>query len=155
MSDDERRDGHASAYPLSRLAPPFALVDVAREIEQADSMLGAVVSAELTMLAEQIRELQARAASVLSRAQRDAELHRVECRFKKLPGKSHHLYERPDGARYFSQLSPDDWRGAPPHAFVATYRLEADLSFTDASLARPRVDPAELARRLGAKPDGT
>ena len=150
MSDDDRdqHDGHASRYPLSRLAPPFALVDVAREIEQADSMLGAVVSAELSMLADQIRELQARAHGVLERAKRDADLHRVECRFKKIPGKSYHLYERPDGARYFSQLSPDDWRGAPPHAFVATYRLEADLSFSDASVTRERTDAAELLRRL-------
>ncbi len=146
--DDERRAGHASAYPLSRLAPPFALVDVAREIEQADSMLGAVVSAELTLLADQIRALQARAAEVLSRAQRDSELHRVECRFKKLPGKSYHLYERPGGARYFSQLSPDDWRGAPPHAFVGTFRLEADLSFSESGAARERIEPRGLADAL-------
>ena len=32
---------------------------------------------------------------------------------------------------------PQDWKGAPPHAFVASYRLEVDRSFT-------RVTPPAL-----------
>jgi hypothetical protein len=27
-------------------------------------------------------------------------------------------------------LSPEDWRGHPPHAFEGSYRLEPDMSWT-------------------------
>ena len=46
-----------SPYPMSRLAPSHELVDVAREIERADLMLGAVVGNKLQLIADQIRGL--------------------------------------------------------------------------------------------------
>ena len=57
-------------------------------------------------------------------------MHRAEASFKRIPGKVYHLYRRPDGSRYWSLLSPEEWGGKPPHAFVGSYRLEADQSFT-------------------------
>ncbi len=122
---------HASPYPVSRLAPAFGLVDTAREIEQADGLLTAVVTAELRVIAEQIRGLQEKAKEVLARAERDAALHRAECRFQKAPGRVYHLYEREDGTRVFSMLSPDDWGARAPGAFLGSYRLEADRSFVE------------------------
>ena len=72
-------------------------------------------------------------------AREDAELHRAEARFNRLPGKTYHLYERPDASRYWSLLSPEEWGGKPPHTFVASYRLEVDRSFTrvDAPAGEP------------------
>jgi hypothetical protein len=67
---------------------------------------------------------------VIERARRDAELHRATCQMVKRPGAVYHLYRRPSGEAYFSILSPDDWRGAAPHAYEGSYRLEIDLSFT-------------------------
>src|SRR5687768_7953592 len=64
---------HAAPYPLSRLAPQHDLVSMAEEIAAADSMLTAVVSAELETIARQIRSLREQAGEVLGRAQRDAE----------------------------------------------------------------------------------
>lgn len=133
-ADDQpepRPSPHASPYPLSRLAPPFALVDVAREIELADQMLGATVGNKLELLAEQIRALQAKARDVLAAAERDAKLHRARCNFRKRPGFVYHLYRAADESLYFSMLSPADWCGAAPDAFVASYRLELDASFTE------------------------
>lgn len=155
MSDDgEKKPGfevHAgpaatSPYPLSRLAPAFALVDVAREIERADAMVAAVAGTQLELIAEQIRALQDKAHRVLAAARRDAELHRIESRFKKQPGAVYHLYRRADGRPYFSMLSPSDWGGSPPHAYEGSYRLEADLSWSDADAAPP--ERAELAKKL-------
>jgi hypothetical protein len=121
---------HSSPYPLSRLSAPHELVSMAEEIAAADTMLTAVVSAELDLIAQQIRALQEQAAHALERAQRDAQLHRAECRFKKQPGRIYHLYRGPEGRAYFSLLSPADWRGAPPHAFEGSYRLEIDMRWT-------------------------
>lgn len=139
MSDDSPKTRNAAApYPLSRLSAPIDLIDVAREIQAADSVLGAVAAGKLESIARQIRALQAEAARTLAEAQHDAELHRVRCNFKKIPGKLYHLYERPDGERYFSLLSPDDWAGKPPHAFHGSFRLEADMRFTPAEQVEAR-----------------
>lgn len=119
----------SSPYPLSRLAPTFDLVDVAREIQKADAALGNVTVAKLRTIAEQIRALQAQAAAVLDDARRATALHHAICRFQKRPGHVYHLYLRADGARYFSMLSPADW-GSTPDAFEGSFRLEADMTWT-------------------------
>lgn len=121
---------HASPYPLSRLAPAFDLIDVAREIQEADKMLGAVVGGQLEVIAKQIQALQEQAQALLEKARVAAELHRADCHFKKRPGHVYHLYRRPNGTAYFSMLSPKEWGGAPPHAFEGAYRLEVDQSWT-------------------------
>ena len=137
MNDDKNKTAllhrgpdHSAPYPMSRLAPAFSLVDTAREIEKADQLVTAVVSAELRLISEQIKALQDKAREVIERAQRDAELHRSACRFKKVPGAIYHLYVRDNESRYFSMLSPQDWNGTPPHVFLGSFRLEADLSFS-------------------------
>jgi hypothetical protein len=160
MSDDEhtkygggRHEGAArsSPYPMSRLSPPHDLVDVAREIQRADALLGAVTSSKLELLARQIRALQAQARDLLEAARRDGELHRAACGFKKRPGGVYHLYRRSDGALYFSMLSPAEWGGAPPHAYAGSYRLEIDMSWTPAEEIdeRDAGEGARLARLLG------
>jgi hypothetical protein len=120
----------AAPYPLSRLSAPVSLVDAAREIEHADQWIASTANARLSQIAAQMQALRAQAETVLQKAREDAELHRAEARFHRLPGKTYHLYERPDASRYWSLLSPEEWGGKPPHAFVASYRLEADRSFT-------------------------
>lgn len=124
---------------------------MAREIQLADAAITAVASGQLETIARQIRELQREAARVLEVAQRDAELHRATCRFKKIPGHVYHLYARPSGERYFSLLSREDWNGAPPHAFEGSYRLEADMRWTplDEVATRERVQ-RELAPLLAS-----
>lgn len=132
MDDGTKHDGPArtSPYPVSRLGARADLVDVAREIAEADRMVGSVVHGKLDVIAEQIRALQAKAQEIMDAARRDLELHHAECSFQKRPGATYHLYERPSGALYFSMLSPDEWGGAPPHPFRGSYRLEVDRSFT-------------------------
>ena len=115
---------------------------MAEEIAAADAMLSAVVGAELETIARQIRGLQQQAAQALERARRDALLHRADCRFKKRPGQVYHLYCPTGGGPYFSLLSPEDWRGAPPHPFEGSYRLELDMRWTALSEVGPRPLPA-------------
>jgi hypothetical protein len=156
MSDDQTRDGggkhqgpdHSSPYPVSRLDPPHDLVDVAREIEKADGMLKTAVGSKLEVIAEQIRALQDKARDVLEQAERDSDLHRARCNFHRRPGNIYHLYRKQDGSLYFSMLSPEEWGGEPPHEFVGSYRLEADMSWTPAEQLDTREDPHQLAERL-------
>lgn len=151
---------HSAPYPVSRLAPAFSAPDLAEEVAHAEAMLGARTGAKLRVIADQIKALQAEARKVLAEARDEHALTHAECAFRRLPGKVYHLYRRDDGSRYFSMLSPADWRGEPPHAFIGSYRLEADYAWTalgtgDAATASDET--GELVRQLlgiGGLPGG-
>ncbi len=156
--EGSRHEGpaRASPYPISRLAPVHDLVNVAREIQLADQMLGTVTGNKLLLLAKQIRALQAEARSIMDAAERDADLHRATCRFQRRPGHIYHFYKRPEGGLYISLLSPDDWRGAPPHPFYGSFRLENDMSWTRSEdIVEADAERAMLAPLLGPSPAKT
>lgn len=132
-SDNVSLPERASPYPVSRLAPPIDIVDVARQIRDADRTLSMVTEQKLTLIADQIKELQARAHAILEAAELALDLHRVPCNFVKRVGATVHLYARKDGTRLFSIVGPEEWGGSPPFAFVASYRLGADMSFEPTS----------------------
>jgi len=121
---------HSAPYPVSRMAPATELVDMAREIAEADQILGNVVHGKLKVIAEQMKALQQEAKAILEHSARDQQLHRARCNFKRQVGKVYHLYDKADGSRYFSMLSPQEWGGEPPHEFIGSYRLESDMSWT-------------------------
>lgn len=148
MSGDDEKRSATSPYPLSRLSAPHDLVDVAREIQAADSTLGGVTVAKLRTIAEQIRALQAQAARVLEEARHSSDLHRAACSFKRRPGHIYHLYrKRTDAALYWSMLSPEEW-GTPPDEFQGSYRLEVDMTWTPVEELEQRDTLEEPLRRL-------
>jgi hypothetical protein len=138
---------HASPYPISRMAPSFSLVDVAAEIEKADTMLGNVTTGKLLVLAEQIRALQDKAREVLERTRRDAELHRARCSFEKKPGGVYFLYKGERGDLWWSIMGPREWKLTKPE-FVGGFRLEADLSFTPIDEIPSKEERETALRRL-------
>lgn len=156
LPDKGRYDGpsRAAPYALSRMAPSFALVDVAAEIEKADAMVATVTGGKLGVIAEQIRHLQEQARTMLERAQRDALLHRARCSFEKKAGGVYHLYLKDDGERWFSLMGPDEWIRPQPQTFEGSYRLESDMSFTriDVIEAEPRADVEVVRALLAGKP---
>lgn len=139
MNDDMKRyDGsnhlqgsNTAPYPSSRLAPYIDIVDLAREISKADSMIHTATSNRLRDIAAQIQRLQQDARQILEQAHKDQQLHRAQCNFQRQPGRIYHLYVKTDGQLYFSMLSPLDWSDQPPHPYRGSYRLEADMSWTD------------------------
>jgi hypothetical protein len=128
---------HRSPYPTSRLAPPMELVELAKEVAAADDLLTLQTVGKLRLLAEEIERLQCSARKILAETRRNQELHRVECRFRKIPGKQYHLYRRPTGSQVFSLIGPEEWGRTglgPVLEFCGTYRLDSDQSWkrTDA-----------------------
>jgi hypothetical protein len=153
MSDDDkallhRGDARSSPYPVSRLAPAFQAPELAAEIARAESMLSARTGAKLRVIADQIKALQAEARKVLAEAREEQALTHAECAFKRIPGKVYHLYRKASGGSFFSMLSPADWRDAPPHEFLGSYRLEADYSWTPAEQLDQRDDTGALVGEL-------
>jgi hypothetical protein len=151
-----------SPYPMSRLAPAHDLVDVARQIAEADQMIGAVASAKLRVIAEQMRALQEQARKVLEETRGDLELHRARCSFARRPGQVYHLYRKRSGELWFSMIAPAEWgeEGSSEREFAGSYRLELDQSWTrvdqgpgaeagrDGSRSADEPSPQELVRRL-------
>ena len=143
MSEEKKYSGgnvdgpdHASPYPVSRLGAPVSLVDAAKLIESASATVAMRTNAQLEVIVEQIRALQEQAKEIVERAGRDIDLIHAECRFRRVPGRIYHLYEKA-GHRYFSMVAPDEFGYTQP-GFVASFRYEHDESWT-------RVD--EMAAR--------
>lgn len=137
-----------SPYPVSRLSANMPLVDLAKEISQADNMVSTRVNGQLKVIAEQIRHLQNQARSILEKGNRDQELHHAECNFIRQPGKTYYLYKRQNNSTYFSMLSLDDWHQQPPHQFIAAYTLESDMSWTPVTDTRIIDDHISLVEKL-------
>jgi hypothetical protein len=153
MSDEDKGpihggDARSSPYPTSRLAPAFQAPELAEELARAESMLSARTTAKLRVIADQIKSLQAEARKVLDEARDEQALNQAECAFKRVPGHTYHLYRKDNGGSFFSMLSPADWRGAPLHRFLGSYRLEVDYSWTPAEQPRRRDETGELVKEL-------
>ena len=123
---------HSAPYPVSRLAPAFSLVDLAREIDQANAMLAARSNSKLEVIAGQIRGLQDKAREVLLQTRQEQLLNSASCNFQRRPGQTCQLYRRQNGELYFSMLSPQDWGGQTPHHWLGAWRMENDYSWTAA-----------------------
>jgi len=139
---------HNSPYPVSRLAPAFRTTDLAAEVARAESMLNARAGAKLRVIADQIKALHAEAQKVLDEAREEQALTQARCDFKRIPGHTYHLYRKGGGSRFFSMLSPEDWRGEPPHPFLGSYRLEPDYSWTAMDKAVAPDETGDLVAQL-------
>ena len=110
----------------------FDLVELAAQVEKADQFTRATAGSKLTVIAEQVRFLQEQARKVLEEARMNALLHKTSCNFKKIPGKTYYVYKQrknPDD-EFLSMISPEEWGSSGPE-FVAGYRLEYDMSWTE------------------------
>ena len=143
-----RGAAHSSPYPVSRLAPAFDSSSLASEVAQAESMLSARTGAKLRVIADQIKLLQQEARQVLADAREEQALNHAHCAFKRIPGRTYHLYRKANGETFFSMLAPAEWGGGMPYDFVGSYRLEADYSWTPAERAHQRDDTGELVEQL-------
>lgn len=115
---------------MSRLAPAFHAPDLRDQVSRVEAMLSARTSAKLGLIADQIRQLQDSARAILQDAEQEQALHQAQCAFERKPGQVYHLYRKHSGTTFWSMLSPQDWRGQPPHTFAGSYRLEADYAWT-------------------------
>lgn len=122
--------GRSTPYGLARTAPTITLVDVAKQIQDADEQIALMTGGKLRVIADQIEQLQRQAQGLLEQAKRDLVLHRASCAFERVPGQVYHLYEKANGTHVWSLLSVEEWGGRPPHAFRGSYRLEPDQSWT-------------------------
>jgi len=121
---DSERSGRKSQYDL---------VELAMQIQKAEEFTKSSACSKLQVIAEQVKFLHDQARKILEDAKQGENLHHLACNFKKIPGNVYYLYQRPSGQKYFSIISPEEWGSSCPHTFLASYRLETDMSWTQAS----------------------
>lgn len=131
--EKHRGPEHRSPYPVSRQSPSIDLVELAREVADADDLLTIQAVGKLRVLAEQIEQLRKKAQEILAETKRNQQLHHAPCGFKKREGGIYHLYCKRDDSLLFSMIAPAEWGRSLDGAglsFVGSYRLERDRSWT-------------------------
>ncbi|KAK2189833.1 hypothetical protein NP493_96g13036 [Ridgeia piscesae] len=124
------------------------LVELAQQIQMADTFVHATAKNKLTAIAEQIKALQEQAKNVLEEARLNSDLHHAACNMVKKPGAIYYLYKRPSGQKYLSLLSPQEWGSSCPHTFIGGYRLEVDQSWTPVENISEKDNESELMDKI-------
>merc|ERR1712142_373335 len=109
----------------------YELVELAAHVQEADKFTRATVGSKLSVIAEQLKQLQEQARKVLEDARLNSLIHKTACNFKKVPGTTYYVYKNrknPD-TEFISMISPQEWGGGAPE-FCGGYRLEFDMSWT-------------------------
>jgi hypothetical protein len=83
--------------------------------------------AKLKQLAKQMELLKREALQVINESNEQQLLHSVKCSVKKVSGKYYYLYRKTDGERYFSIVSPSEWKHVD--TFLGKYYYDYDKSF--------------------------
>ena len=83
---------------------------------------------KLSMIISQIESLQTMGKQVIAQCELNNKLHNAICKFQKSPNNVYHFYINED-VMYCSMLSPEDWKGNPPHVFYGSYLLKPDMEF--------------------------
>lgn len=129
---------HQTPYPTSRQSPSIDLVELAKEVADADDLLTIQAVGKLRVLAEQIEQIRKKAQVILAETRRNQQLHRAGCRFNKRVGSIYHLYSKSDESLFFSMIGPVEWGNSLKNAdlrFLGSYRLENDRSWTPVDTA--------------------
>lgn len=103
---------------------------------------------KLDVISEQIKFLQKQAHQILASAQEDSKLHKIPCNFVKVPGTLYHLYERSNGDKFWSMISPDEFGSGNPNEHLGSYRMEVDRSFTKADQLQEFAENRRFAETL-------
>ena len=81
---------------------------------------------QLSQIKEQIDLLAAQARKLHERVQLSEEIYQTDMNFEPLIGRVYYLYRRKNGKTVLSMVSPQEWGGKPPYAFVASVKMLAD-----------------------------
>ena len=86
---------------------------------------------QLSQIYDQVQLLVKQAEEVQSRIEVSEQIYTAEIKFKPLIGHQYHLYEKEDGSRLLSVISPKEWGSSMPFKnHIASVKLLADHTWT-------------------------
>ena len=119
---------NCSKNVLCHLFEPLVLTELKNEELLQKIKSDSVCYSKLKLLSQQIEIIKKQIHETVSEGLINTNLHKVECRFKKVCGNTYHLYKKNDNY-FFSQLSLSDWNYNPPYQFIASYLYDFDHSY--------------------------
>ncbi len=84
---------------------------------------------QISMLRKQAELLMEQAREIENRVKVAEEIYAADMNFEPVFNQTYHLYERDNGSRLLSMLSPEDWGKSLKFTFIATVRLLGDRSW--------------------------
>ena len=83
--------------------------------------------AKLKVLFKQLENIKREIDEVINESVESQNLDMVKFNFKKIPGNSYFLYQKPEKELFFSMLNPKEWK--TKNIFMGEYYYDYDLSF--------------------------
>ena len=84
--------------------------------------------AKLKILFRQFENIKKEIEEVINDSVESQNLESIPCNFKKVPGKTYHLYQKPNQECFFSMLNPNEWK--TKNIFLGSYYYDYDLTFS-------------------------
>jgi len=80
--------------------------------------------AKIKIIMKQMQMLKDEIENIVNETLETTELENIKCNFKKIPGKTYHLYENKDFLLFFSILSPNEWTSY--NKYIDSYYYDFD-----------------------------
>jgi len=84
---------------------------------------------QISMLRKQAELLMEQAKEIENRVKVAEEIYAADMNFEPVIGQRYHLYERVNGSRLLSMLSPEDWGKKIKFTFIASVKLLGDRTW--------------------------
>ena len=83
---------------------------------------------KLKVLFKQMENIKNEINEIVNESKQTDVLNEIKCNFKKKPGNTYYLYQKPGGTLFFSILSPEEW-GENKNIYKESYYYDYDLTF--------------------------
>lgn len=83
---------------------------------------------KLKVLFKQMENIKNEINEIVNESIQTDALNEIKCNFKKKPGNTYYLYQKPNGTLFFSILSPEEW-GENKNIYKESYYYDYDLTF--------------------------
>ena len=118
---------HLSKIDINNLLLPLVEVENGNHNIIEKVKQNSAAYSQLKLILKQANMLKQEAQQIIDEALLNENLHNVDCRFKKISGKTYHLYQKENGHKYFSMLSPNEWN--TKDSFINSYYYDYDKTF--------------------------
>lgn len=119
----------ATPYPIQRISP--TIEKNLAQAEQPIKLIANSLESKLSIIDQQILQLQETADALIQEARKNVELHLIPCSVAKKAEGVYHLYKREDGSKFFSIIAPHEWGSLFKFEFINSYYLNHDLTWKD------------------------
>lgn len=110
----------------NRLLQSLEISSIIRNEVFIDSKKNSAAYGKLELIKSQMALLQKQAMNILEEVQIDAELQKIKCNFKKVPGNYYYCYKNHDNI-FLSLIKPEEWQ--TDYIFLGRYLFDYDYIF--------------------------